>query len=78
MSLGKQKIGSYINLVAYYVIGLPISFVLAFGCGLELVGLWTGVGISLLCIAVLETIMISFTDWDQVVHEAKERMHSHA
>jgi len=39
--LGKQEIGGYIALFAYYIIGLPISFGLGFGAKWELYGLWS-------------------------------------
>lgn len=45
--IGRQDIGGYTNLFAYYVIALPISFATAFGLGWELKGLWTGCTIGL-------------------------------
>lgn len=39
--IGKQEIGGYIALFAYYIIGMPISFGLAFGAKWGLWGLWT-------------------------------------
>lgn len=46
--IGKQSIGGPANLIAYYVISLPISLALAFGAGWELEGLWVGVTIGLI------------------------------
>jgi MATE family multidrug resistance protein len=45
--IGKQAIGGPANLVAYYVIALPISLGLAFGLDWKLQGLWTGVTVGL-------------------------------
>lgn len=45
--LGRQEIGGYVNLFAYYVIAMPISFGTAFGLGWELEGLWSGVALAL-------------------------------
>jgi MATE family multidrug resistance protein len=45
--LGRQEVGGYVNLFAYYVIAMPISFGTAFAGGWELQGLWTGVAIAL-------------------------------
>jgi MATE family multidrug resistance protein len=39
--LGRQEIGGYAGLFAYYIIGLPISFGLGFGTNWGLWGLWT-------------------------------------
>ncbi len=45
--LGRQEVGGYANLVAYYAIALPISFGTAFGLGWNLAGLWFGVSLGL-------------------------------
>ena len=38
--LGRQEVGGYVGLFAYYVVGLPISFGTGFGAGWGLYGLW--------------------------------------
>lgn len=40
--LGCQGFGGYVNLVAYYVFAIPISFGTAFLLGWQVYGLWTG------------------------------------
>jgi MATE family multidrug resistance protein len=39
--LGRQEIGGYVGLFAYYVVGIPISFGTGFGAKWGLYGLWT-------------------------------------
>jgi len=39
--LGRQEIGGYVGLFAYYIVGIPISFGLGFGAKWGLYGLWT-------------------------------------
>jgi MATE family multidrug resistance protein len=39
--LGRQEIGGYVGLFAYYVVGLPISFGMGFGAKWGLYGLWS-------------------------------------
>lgn len=39
--LGRQEIGGYVGLFAYYVVGIPISFGTGFGAGWGLWGLWS-------------------------------------
>lgn len=39
--LGRQEIGGYVGLFAYYIVGVPISFGTGFGAGWGLYGLWT-------------------------------------
>lgn len=46
--VGKQSIGGPANLIAYYVISMPISLGLSFGLGWKLEGLWTGVTVGLI------------------------------
>lgn len=45
--LGRQEIGGYVNLFAYYVIALPISFATCFAFGWDLYGLWSGPALGL-------------------------------
>jgi Na+-driven multidrug efflux pump len=40
--LGRQHLGAAFNLVAYYILALPIGITLAFKTGLGLQGLWIG------------------------------------
>ncbi len=61
------------QLVCYYVIGLPISFGLSFGAGWELVGLWAGVAIALGLVACVEGAWIARADWERSVEDARAR-----
>jgi len=40
--VGRQAIGGYANLFAYYFIALPVGLSTAFAVGWELSGLWVG------------------------------------
>lgn len=71
--LGRQEIGGYIALFAYYVVGLPISFGTGFGAGWGLYGLWAGPAIALGIVAAIEGIFISRTSWERAVQEAERR-----
>lgn len=46
--IGRQAIGGPANLLAYYVISLPLSLGMAFGLGWRLEGLWAGVTVGLI------------------------------
>jgi MATE family multidrug resistance protein len=46
--LGRQEIGGYVGLFAYYVVGLPISFGAGFGAKWGLYGLWS-VSLDVIC-----------------------------
>jgi multidrug resistance protein, MATE family len=45
--IGRQSIGSYVNLASYYLVGMPISAATAFALDWKLGGLWLGVTIGL-------------------------------
>ncbi|CCC11817.1 hypothetical protein SMACR_04799 [Sordaria macrospora] len=71
--IGRQEIGGYVNLIAYYVVALPISFGLGFGLGWNLVGLWMGVTFGLLLVSLVEYWFIWYSDWDLAAREAENR-----
>jgi len=71
--LGKQEVGGYVNLFAYYVIALPLSFALAFGLHWDLIGLWTGPAVGLAIVAGLEGIYIYRTSYEKASEEAATR-----
>ncbi|KAK6350252.1 hypothetical protein TWF696_006487 [Orbilia brochopaga] len=71
---GRQRIGAWVNLAAYYILALPFSFAAAFKFGWGLLGLWSGVSIALLLVAIIETIIVLRTKWHVMVSDARERL----
>ncbi|QIW99702.1 hypothetical protein AMS68_005220 [Peltaster fructicola] len=71
--LGKQEFGGYINLFAYYVIALPISFGTGFGLHWDLYGLWAGPAIGLAVVSVGEGYYIWRTSFAKASEEAAVR-----
>ncbi|KAJ6444481.1 Multi antimicrobial extrusion protein [Purpureocillium lavendulum] len=71
--IGKQSIGGPANLIAYYVISLPISLGLAFGLNWRLEGLWAGVTVGLIVVSLIEYIYLLKTDWHKAAAEAEAR-----
>ncbi|CAN6231345.1 unnamed protein product [Urochloa humidicola] len=73
---GWQKRGVFINIGAYYLVGIPAAVTLAFICHLRGMGLWLG----LLCGLMVQTILLlSFTlciNWDKEALMAKDRVSS--
>lgn len=43
---GRQYIGAIMNVIAYYVIGLPVGITLALKANLGAIGLWTGMAMG--------------------------------
>ncbi|GAP86366.1 putative mate efflux family protein [Rosellinia necatrix] len=71
--IGKQSFGGYANLVAYYVVAVPISIVAAFVFDWKLLGLWFGTTIGLALVAMVEYWYCYTRDWEQSVREAERR-----
>lgn len=72
--LGRQEIGGYVGLFAYYMVGIPISFGTAFGpLQWQLYGLWTGPAVALGIVAAIEGWFIWRSSWEKAVEDAKAR-----
>ncbi|EGW33610.1 uncharacterized protein SPAPADRAFT_60944 [Spathaspora passalidarum NRRL Y-27907] len=67
---GRQKIGGLINFVAYYALGLPLALTLSKIIGLELFGLWIGIGVGMAVIGITETGIIIWSDWEEILIRA--------
>jgi len=48
---GQQTVGAVLNLVGYYVVGIPAGLLLAFYGDMGIYGLWTGLTIALVTVA---------------------------
>ncbi|MCS6820462.1 MAG: MATE family efflux transporter [Microscillaceae bacterium] len=54
--IGDMKIPTYITLVAYWLLSLPISYLLAFTYQLQAIGIWIGLWVGLTTAALLLSI----------------------
>lgn len=72
--IGRQEVGGYVCLGCFYIVGLPISYVLAFVAHWDLFGLWAGPSLALGLVAAIEACFLFTTGWDQAVEEAKTRI----
>ncbi|KAG2103062.1 MATE efflux family protein [Suillus discolor] len=71
---GKQHLGAMFNLVAYYILALPIGITLAFKTGLGLQGLWIGQVIGLFTVGLSEYGVVWLgTNWDREVQKGIKR-----
>ncbi|KAJ6749026.1 MULTIDRUG RESISTANCE PROTEIN [Salix purpurea] len=72
---GWQKIGAYINLGSYYLVGIPIAILLAFVFHVGGKGLWLGI-ICALVVQVLSLATITVrTNWEQEAKKATDRVY---
>ncbi|XP_056612001.1 multidrug and toxin extrusion protein 1 [Triplophysa dalaica] len=71
--LGRQKLGAICNLLGYFGVGCPIGISLMFAAKLGIVGLWTGLLISVLLQSVFLIVLLVKLDWEKASQEAQIR-----
>ncbi|RVW42001.1 Protein detoxification 34 [Vitis vinifera] len=71
---GWQAMVAYINLGCYYIIGIPLGYLLGYKAKLGVQGLWGG----MICGTALQTLVLLFivyrTNWNREVEQTTERM----
>ncbi|XP_023530635.1 protein DETOXIFICATION 16-like [Cucurbita pepo subsp. pepo] len=72
---GWQKIGAYVNLGSYYIVGIPSAVLLAFVLHIGGRGLWLGIICALIVQALSLAIITIRTNWDQEAKIATERVY---
>lgn len=73
--VGWQKIGAYVNLGSYYLVGIPAAVVLAFVLHVGGKGLWLGIICALFVQVVSLTIITIRTDWEKEAKKATDRVY---
>ncbi|KMT13480.1 hypothetical protein BVRB_4g082590 [Beta vulgaris subsp. vulgaris] len=73
---GWQKIGAFINLGAYYLVGIPCALLLAFVYHFGGKGLWAGIIMALLVQTLLLLIITLRTNWDKEAKKAKDKLNN--
>ncbi|WRX21556.1 Multi antimicrobial extrusion protein - like 10 [Theobroma cacao] len=71
---GLQHIGAYVNLGAYYLLGVPVAVVLCFALNLRGKGLWIGILAGSTVQASLLALVTGLTNWQKQASNARERM----
>ncbi|XP_017975526.1 PREDICTED: protein DETOXIFICATION 8 isoform X3 [Theobroma cacao] len=71
---GWQHIGAYVNLGAYYLLGVPVAVVLCFALNLRGKGLWIGILAGSTVQASLLALVTGLTNWQKQASNARERM----
>lgn len=65
---GWQHIGAYVNLGAFYVIGVPVGIVLGFISHFRSKGLWVGIVVGSIFQTLFLFIITALTNWKKQVH----------
>ncbi|QLG70524.1 hypothetical protein HG535_0A04640 [Zygotorulaspora mrakii] len=70
---GRQKIGGFINMFAFYAIGIPMAVLLTFNFNLGVGGLWYGITCALIVMSVCQGYAVFHCDWNEIIDAAKSR-----
>lgn len=73
-AIGYQDIGTVICLVGYWIISIPISYVLAFPVDLELLGIWLGVPSGTLISSICFSAILLRSDWKSLANQITNRI----
>ncbi|CAN8244560.1 unnamed protein product [Cochlearia groenlandica] len=73
---GWQKIGAFINLGAYYLVGVPSGFLFGFHFHIGGRGLWFGIICALVVQVFCLSLVTFFTNWDEEAKKAINRAES--
>ncbi|XP_020219519.1 protein DETOXIFICATION 9 isoform X1 [Cajanus cajan] len=72
---GFQQIGAYVNLGAYYLVGVPLALLLGFVLHFNARGFWMGsLTGSILQVIILALVVTVLTDWQKEATKARERI----
>jgi len=64
---GFQEMGAYVNLGAYYIVGIPVGLLLGFHLKLNAKGLWMGTLSGSVLNVIILSIVTALTDWQKEV-----------
>ncbi|CAI9110631.1 OLC1v1010691C1 [Oldenlandia corymbosa var. corymbosa] len=71
---GWQHIGAYVNIGAFYLVGIPVALVLGFVLHLGGTGLWIGLNAGSVTQSLLLGLITSFTNWEKQAITARGRV----
>lgn len=71
---GRQNLGALVNLIAYYLIALPLSILFYWKTDFRLVGMWFSLTLALAITGIMVTVIIRRTDWDYECARARRRV----
>ncbi|XP_043695208.1 protein DETOXIFICATION 12-like [Telopea speciosissima] len=71
---GWQHLGAYVNLGAFYLVGIPIAAVLAFHLHFRGKGLWIGILIGSTVQSAMLALITGCTNWQKQAIKARERI----
>uniref|UniRef100_A0A0A9F157 Protein DETOXIFICATION n=1 Tax=Arundo donax TaxID=35708 RepID=A0A0A9F157_ARUDO len=71
---GWQHLGAYVNLGAFYLVGIPVALVLGFALHLGGVGFWIGMIAGGATQVALLSVITAMTSWEKMADKARDRV----
>ncbi|XP_015083847.1 protein DETOXIFICATION 21-like [Solanum pennellii] len=71
---GWQTIVAYVNIICYYLVGIPVGVMLGYFLQLQVTGVWMGMLIGTLVQTIALVIITTKTDWDEQVRLTQQRV----
>jgi MATE family multidrug resistance protein len=59
--MGRPQAGAIVNLIGFYILGLPLAYVLAFPLGFGMAGIWWGLAAGLGAVAIMLVVWVHRT-----------------
>ncbi len=73
--LGMQKTISVVNFICYYIVSLPLTYLLVFECGYGVYGVWSAYVVTIyLMLFSYIFIHLKYVDYDKICEEANKRL----
>ncbi|CDH12797.1 uncharacterized protein ZBAI_04583 [Zygosaccharomyces bailii ISA1307] len=73
---GRQRLGGYLNLIAYYLFGIPLALYLGFGRDWQAFGFWIGLGSGIFALSASEVFCVYKSDWPRIILDS-QKLHIH-
>ncbi|EGZ15006.1 hypothetical protein PHYSODRAFT_561036 [Phytophthora sojae] len=74
LGAGWQDMAAKTNVLAFYVIGIPLGALLSFHFGFGIEGLWIGFGSGIATAFTVCSINLYYSSWEQMALEARARL----
>ncbi|XP_054790890.1 protein DETOXIFICATION 16-like [Prosopis cineraria] len=71
---GWQKLGAFVNLGSYYLVGVPLAVVFAIVLHMKVKGLWMGIALALVVQVVCLLLITMRTNWEKEAKNAAIRV----
>ncbi|KAL3733206.1 hypothetical protein ACJRO7_022693 [Eucalyptus globulus] len=71
---GWQSIVAYVNIISYYLVGIPVGVALAYFLGMQVKGVWVGMLFGTFVQTIVLIVITYKTDWDKQVLLARTRV----